>query len=148
MAMIVGAAPNNLGVFPQQLSISHFAPQSSHLTPHTSRLRPHTTHLTLRASNLQISPPQTSASHFTHQNPHLTPHTSHRVTLFLRPHISHVRQGSLFLWSGMVTLLSDHVMLREKLFVWGTAKHELTNLAVAIQHSYTMSSFHCRATRS
>ncbi len=146
--MIVGAAPNNLGVFPQQLSISHLAPQSSHLTPHTSRLRPHTTHLTPRASNLQISPPQTSASHFTHQNPHLTPHMSHRVTLFLRPHISHVRQGSLFVWTDMVTILPGLAMLQEKMFVRGTAKQELTNLVAVIQHSYTMSSFHCRATRS
>ena len=150
---IAGLSPSNARATPEGLSISHFISPTLHLKPHTSHPSLHTSHHAFHASRF-------TTPNFTPQAPDFTPHTSQLTshTSHLTPHTSYslvtpqtsylTRETGNFvsLQGGMVMMLPNSGMLQSSLFVWATAKHELTNLARVIEHRCTMSSLHCRAT--
>ena len=150
---IVGLSPSNVRATLKRLSISHLTSPTLHLKLHTSHPSLHTSDHVFHASRF-------TTPNFTPQAPDFTPHTSQLTshTSHLPPHTSYslvtpqtsylTRETGNFvsLQGGMVMMLPNSGMLQSSLFVWATAKHELTNLARVIEHRCTLSSLHCRAT--
>ncbi len=126
---------------------SHLTPHVSLLIPHTSRFTPHASQHTLCTSRLRLPnlPPETSD--VAPLISHLTPYVSH---LSSRSQTSCVprRTGKFILSGGMATILPDPGMLQERLFVWGTAIHELITVIVFSPAYLHSGSFDCRPTPS